>query len=90
MRKELDNLYYKSGWMFPMAVSHLLDIGFRAAQQITEKDIEELEGNGLMTKEFVQDLVRTSKEIAEICNYEPTKLVMYCSVKELFDNDLLN
>ena len=90
MLKEIDEIYNKTGDVVPMAVTHLCDIGFRAAIRITDKDIESLEENGLMTKEFVQDLVRTSREIANVCGGDPINLVMYCQKKKLFDVKNLN
>ena len=47
------------------ALTYLLDIGCKSAMQITDKMIDEVEGNGLMTKEFVQELMRTAREIAQ-------------------------
>ena len=82
--KSMDELYYKYGYVFPMAVAHLLDIGFRQALKITDKDIEGLEGNGIMTQEFVQDLVRASREIARRCD-SPTSLICYCVGRGVFE-----
>ena len=70
---------------FAMAVSHLLDIGFRAAEKVTEEDIEKMEGNALMTKSFVQQLMRLSKEIAEACDH-PTRLIQFCQKHEIFES----
>ena len=85
MYKNLKKLYDETNRAtFSMAVSHLIDIGFRAAKEITDEDIEEIEGNGLMTKEFVQDLIRITKEIAVTCE-SPAELVQFCQVVELFD-----
>lgn len=85
MLKELDRIYYETGYAFPMIISHLFDIGFRTAMSITDEDIAELEGNGLMTQDFVQDLVRYAREIAHICGGDPIYLVMFCQKKKLFD-----
>ena len=67
-----------------MAVAHLLDIGFRNAEKITDDDIAKLEGNGLMTQAFVQYLVRLSKEIAEACD-NPVEMIQFCMAEEVFD-----
>jgi len=70
--------------MFVMAVSHLMDIGFRNAVKIKDKDIAALEGNGLMTQSFVQDLVKLSREISLACS-SPTELIVFCNKHEIFD-----
>lgn len=43
--------------IFDMAIVHLMHIGFLTASKITDADIENVEGNGLMTKEFCQELI---------------------------------
>lgn len=65
-----------------MAISYLMDIGFRNAKEITDKDIEEAEGNGLMTKEFVETLMKLARDIANTC--EPSELIQLCQVFEPF------
>ena len=67
---------------FVMAISYLMDIGFRNAKEITNKDIEEAEGNGLMTKEFVGVLMKLTRDIANAC--EPSELIQLCQVVEPF------
>jgi hypothetical protein len=69
--------------IFVMATSHLLDIGWRTAEKITDKQIDNLEGNGLMTKEFCQELVRIARNIAKACN--AVEFIQFCQVEKLFD-----
>lgn len=84
--EELKKIYDRNPIaLFAMAVSHLLDIGFRTAKDITDEEIEELEGNGLMTKAFVQDLVSLSREIAQNCEHNTT-LIQFCEKYEVFDS----
>lgn len=71
--------------VYNMAVSYLLDKGFRYVGQITDEDIENLEENGLMTKEFVQDLVRTARNIARECGNNALELIQFCQKKRVFD-----
>lgn len=85
MYKELKDVYYRIGFKFQMVVTYLFDVGFRNVMQITDEDIDELEENGIMTKEFVQDLVRTAREVANICEGQPINLVMFCMKEKLFD-----
>ena len=70
--------------VFSMAVTHLLDIGFRAAEKITDEDISKMEGNGLMTQDFVQHLVKVSRDIAQCCD-NPVELIQFCQAREIFD-----
>ena len=68
---------------FVMVISYLMDIGFRNAAEITDKDIEEVEGNGLMTKNFCQELMKSAREIAKCC--EPSELIQLCQAEDIFD-----
>ena len=83
---ELKALANDRYYCFVMAVAHLFDIGYRQAVKITDKDIEAQEGNGLMTKEFVQDLVRTTRDIALIA--QPIEVCQFCAIEEVFDTQL--
>lgn len=84
--RELEDLYYKNGMAFVMAVSHLLSIGVNVASDITDDDIAELEGNGLMTQDYVQDLVRLTREIGKIVHDDPVKIIQFCQTKKIFEN----
>lgn len=90
MRRELDEIYYKSGWLFPAAVSYLMDIGFQTAKQLTDEQIASVKGNAMMTDEFTQGIMTTAREIAKVCNGDPVKLIMYCQLKELFDPEFID
>lgn len=68
--------------IFVMAISYLMDIGFRNAKEITDEDIEEAEGNGLMTKGFVEELMKIARDIANVC--EPSELIQLCQMVEPF------
>lgn len=69
--------------IFSMASTHLMDIGWNTAEAITDASINKLEGNGLMTKAFVQDLVRLSRRIAQSCS--PVEFIQFCQVEKLYD-----
>ena len=73
--------------MFCMMTSYLLDIGFRNAKEITDEEIENAEGNGIMTKEFVQGLMKQAREIANICT--PTDLIILCQAEDVFDTSFV-
>lgn len=51
-----------------MVVQYVLDKGTENLKEITEEEILKLEGNGLMTSNFVQALVRTGVRISKECN----------------------
>ena len=50
--------------MVRLGLSNMFDKGMEFCSYIEDKEIEELEGNAMMTKEFVQDLVRISRELS--------------------------
>lgn len=82
--KKLEELYRKTRLdYFVMAISHLMHIGWGTAEEITDEQIENCEGNGFMTKEFVMELNRTAREIARSC--EPSGLICFCEYKGIFD-----
>ncbi len=66
-----------------MALSNMIDKGMEFCSYITDDEIAELDGNAMMTKEFVQDLVRISKELAsyslwdDIMPYIKERIDMY-------------
>ena len=83
MYKDIKTIYDREQLIFNMAVTHLFDIGFRAASKITDEDIDNLEGNWLMTRDFVQDLVKVTREIAQTCS--PVELIQFCQIEQIFD-----
>lgn len=48
-----------------MIATYIMDSGYNELRQMPDEEIDKLDGNGLMTKDFVQALVRTSKHICE-------------------------
>ncbi len=68
---------------FCMAVAHLLNIGWQAAQQISDKDFEKFEDRGIMTKEFQISLCEWARMIAWNCT--PTELICFCEYQGIFD-----
>lgn len=52
-----------------MVLSYTLgQLGLEQAASITDEDIESLEGNAMMTRDFVQALARTARRIAKECS----------------------
>lgn len=62
IRKEFDSR------MEIAVVTYILDNGWEDLKEVTEEDILKVEGNGLMTKEFCQALVRAAVRVCEECN----------------------
>lgn len=78
------------GIPYVMIISYILDKGQSMILQITDEQIEGLEGNGLMTKEFVQSLVRAAREVVRNCNQSDIiRLIKaeWCCAGEVYDPD---
>ena len=89
MYKELKKIYDDPGHaaQFLMAVAYLIDKGSSNVSEITEDQILTLKGNGLMTAEFEQDLVRTAVKLANVIKNNPVALIQFCEVEEIFDTE---
>ena len=84
--KKLEEIYSNTRLdYFVMAISHLMDIGWSKAELITDEQLEQAEGNGFMTKEFVVWINKTAREIAKAC--EPSELICFCQYHDLFDTN---
>ena len=70
-KKKLDELRNRNEIMFRMAISHLMDVGFR---HLTEENIEETcnaimkedDSRSFMTNQYKCNLVKTAGEIAKL------------------------
>lgn len=53
-----------------MVITYLLgQIGMDQAKTITDDDIDGVDGNAMMTQEFVQSMIRTARLIAQECDF---------------------
>lgn len=68
--------------VFVLGVAQLVDTGFRFSKRVTDEDIENIEGNSFMTKEYMQDIVRVAKEIAE--TVEPVDFLLFIQNEKIF------
>lgn len=63
-------------------ISYIMDKGMSSVKEITDEQIEKLEGNGLMTQDFVQSLVRCARRICNECKWneliEFIRLYLWC------------
>lgn len=53
-----------------MVYMYILDKGIQFCKEITDEDISEIEGNGLMTADFVQSLVRAARAVSTECKLD--------------------
>jgi hypothetical protein len=81
---KLEKLYRKyHPAQFNMAIAQLLEIGFRNAAEITDKEINEAKGNALMTDEFWRDTLTLVRDLATSCS--PVELMQFIEVEEPFE-----
>lgn len=64
-------------------ISYIMDEGMSNVKEVTDEQIEKLEGNGLMTQDFVQSLVRCARRICNECEWieliEFIRLHLWCT-----------
>ena len=53
-----------------MVFAYILDKGWSNIEKIEDEDITVLEGNALMTEDFVKALVKTSRQICKECSID--------------------
>lgn len=66
-----------------MVFTYLMDKGIENIKEITDEQIEKMEGDGLMTQQFVQSLVRCARRICNECEWieiiEFIRLHLWCT-----------
>lgn len=87
MHKNMKAIYDTNSSIFSVAVAYLLNKGFSTVQSITDEQIAGIEGNGIMTKEYCQSLVRLAKNIANECGNNVVELIQFCQAEHIFDTD---
>ena len=66
MYSKLNEIYSKTRVdVFVMALGYLIEKGTSNIAEITDDEINEIDGNGFMTKEFSQMLVKLARDIAK-------------------------
>lgn len=64
-------------------ISYIMDKGIENIKEITDEEIKNLEGNGLMTQNFVQSLVKCARRICNECEWieliEFIRLHLWCT-----------
>ncbi len=73
-----------------MIISDILDKGQSVIAGITDEEISGLEGNGLMTADFVKGLVRAARAVVKECDQSDiVRLIKaeWCCAGEVYDPD---
>ena len=64
-------------------ISYIMDKGIENVKKITDEEIKNLEGNGLMIQDFVQSFVRCARRICNECEWieliEFIRLYLWCT-----------
>ena len=50
-------------------IAYIMDKGIENVKEITDEEIKNIKGNGLMTQEFIQSLVRCARRICHECEW---------------------
>ena len=86
MYKEIKAIYDRERLdIFSMVTTHLMDIGWDAAQGMTDEDINKINmpDNSFMTTEFAQYLCKLAREVAKTVT--PVEFIQFCQVEKLYD-----
>jgi len=78
------------GIPYVMIISYIIDKGQATISQIEDEDIDTLEGNGLMTADFVKGLVRAARAVVRECDQNDiVRLIKaeWCCAGEIYDPD---
>ena len=62
---KMKEILSRSGSAEMMIIYYMLDKGIENLKSITEDDIKTVRGNGLMTEEFCQSIVRTAVRMSD-------------------------
>ena len=80
---KMKEILSRSGSAEMMIIYYMLDKGIENLKSITEDDIKTVRGNGLMTEEFCQSIVRTAVRIANEC--ETYEILEYIRCEAFFN-----
>jgi len=85
MYKEMYEVYKRNPSVFPLAAAYLADKGFSLVKSLTDDDVASLKGNGMMTQEFIQDMVQTARDIVVASGNNAVEIIQFCAAEEIFD-----
>lgn len=85
MYSKLNEIYSKTRVdVFVMALGYLIEKGTSNIAEITDDEINEIDGNGFMTKEFSQMLVKLARDIAKATD-SAVEIIQFADAKGLFE-----
>ena len=85
MYSKIKEIYDKTRLdVFAMAITYIIDTGYDYVKAITDEEISTMEGNGLMTQDFVHSLVKIAREIT-IAAEQPTEIIQFCDAEGVFE-----
>lgn len=80
---KMKEILSRSGSAEMLTIYYILDNGIKKLLTITEDDIKTVHGNGIMTEEFCQSIVRTAVQIANEC--ETYEILEYIRCEAFFN-----
>lgn len=82
---KLKDIYSDSRFdVMAMVLTYILDKGWSNIKELTDEEIESFEGNGIMTKGFVQHLAKTAREVCNAVE-NPTELYQFCDAYGIYE-----
>lgn len=78
------------GIPYVMIISYIIDKGQSVISEITDEDIDSLEGNAIMTADFCKGIVRAARAVVKECDQNDiVRLIKaeWCCSGEVYDPD---
>lgn len=87
MYAKLNEIYDKTQTaVFVCGITYLIEKGMENVVQITDEQIAEVKGNGLMTDGFCQAIIKVAKKIAESVE-SSVEIIQFADTKGLFETE---
>jgi hypothetical protein len=87
MYAKLNEIYDKTQTaVFVCGITYLIEKGMENVVQITDEQIAEVKGNGLMTDGFCQAIIKVAKKIAESVE-SSVEIIQFADAKGLFETE---
>ena len=72
--------------IFGLAIGVLLDEGVKSISELTDEQIEELNGNSFISTELWQTIVKVARSIATTIKSDPSLIISYCQDNHFFNS----
>lgn len=79
------------GIPYVMIISYIIDKGQNVIAEITDEDIDNIEGNAMMTADFCKGIVRAARAVVKECDQNDiVRLIKaeWCCSGEVYDPNL--